>query len=191
MDSRRDHLKILGAVGATLPLAGELRAQHQHDGPAYHAPTVPPFAPKYFNTVEGLAIVRLSDLIIPRTDTPGASDSGVPQFIDAAASQSPERGKILREGIALLEKQAQDRHSKKFLDLAESEQIALLQPLSDAADQGRNTEDGVEFFRILKGLVIDGYYTSYAGLVQELDYKGNRALKSFPGCTHEHGSNNA
>jgi len=38
----------------------------------------------------------------------------------------------------------------------------------------------------MKNLTADGYYTSYAGLVQELGYQGNQALSRFEGCVHEH-----
>jgi hypothetical protein len=38
----------------------------------------------------------------------------------------------------------------------------------------------------MKDLTVDGYYTSYSGLVEELGYRGNQMLASFPGCTHDH-----
>jgi hypothetical protein len=40
----------------------------------------------------------------------------------------------------------------------------------------------VRFFRLLKNLTADGYYTSRIGLVDELGYQGNTALASFPTC---------
>ena len=40
------------------------------------------------------------------------------------------------------------------------------------------------FFRAIKNLTIDGYYTSKIGIHQELQYKGNTYLKEFKGCTH-------
>ena len=41
----------------------------------------------------------------------------------------------------------------------------------------------VRFFRLLKNLTADGYYTSRVGLVEELGYRGNAALAAFPSCT--------
>lgn len=38
------------------------------------------------------------------------------------------------------------------------------------------------FFRLVKSLTADGYYTSRAGLLQELGYSGNTALLKFPDC---------
>jgi gluconate 2-dehydrogenase gamma chain len=40
----------------------------------------------------------------------------------------------------------------------------------------------VRFFRLIKNLTADGYYTSRAGLLEELGYSGNTALARFPSC---------
>ena len=37
---------------------------------------------------------------------------------------------------------------------------------------------------MMKGLTVDGYYTSQAGLTQELGWHGNTFLTEFKGCTH-------
>lgn len=39
------------------------------------------------------------------------------------------------------------------------------------------------FFRLMKNLAADGYYTSRTGLLDELGYAGNTALLEFPSCT--------
>jgi len=41
----------------------------------------------------------------------------------------------------------------------------------------------VRFFRLIKNLTADGYYTSRAGLLEELGYTGNTFLAKFPSCT--------
>nr|MBA3438345.1 gluconate 2-dehydrogenase subunit 3 family protein [Pyrinomonadaceae bacterium] len=40
------------------------------------------------------------------------------------------------------------------------------------------------FFRSIKNLTIDGYYTSEVGIHKDLKYQGNAYLKEFKGCTH-------
>jgi gluconate 2-dehydrogenase gamma chain len=40
----------------------------------------------------------------------------------------------------------------------------------------------LRLFRLVKNLTADGYYTSRAGLIEELGYVGNSALASFPPC---------
>ncbi len=188
-ESRRNSLKIISALGAgcAIPFAsdvlfGQEAHEHGHEsGPHYKAPPVPPFEPKFFTPVEGLVIARMADLIIPPTSTPGAVAAGVPHYIDQVVMKNSEQQKLFREGIVWI-----NSHGKPFVEMTEEQQIELLTPLSKAADQGKLDGSGVAFFASMKKLTADGYYTSYQGLVQELDYKGNQALASFEGCVHEH-----
>jgi hypothetical protein len=118
----------------------------------------------------------LSDLIIPRTDTPGASDAGVPEFIDRRLTATPDLAARYRHGVALL--------GPDFAHQTTDRQVAILTDASNAPD----TEPG-RFFRLFKELTIDGYYSSHAGLVEELGWHGNTYLTEFKGCTHpEHQS---
>jgi len=41
----------------------------------------------------------------------------------------------------------------------------------------------VRFFRLIKNLTADGYYTSRVGLLEELGYIGNTFRPAFPGCS--------
>lgn len=41
------------------------------------------------------------------------------------------------------------------------------------------------FFRLMKNLTADGYYTSRVGLLDELRYSGNTAMLEFPHCVPE------
>ena len=41
--------------------------------------------------------------------------------------------------------------------------------------------DYASFFAVLKGKVIDAYYTSEIGIKQEMEYKGNGYLAEFEG----------
>lgn len=41
------------------------------------------------------------------------------------------------------------------------------------------------FFRLMKNLAADGYYTSRAGLLEELGYTDNTAMLTFPSCIPE------
>lgn len=184
---RREALKIIGAIGTSCVFsfpASELYAQHAHQGPVLHqiAAAAPPL-PKVFSKAELDLLAVLADLIIPPTDTPGGAQAGVPLYIDYIAGVNPSQQKVVREGFALLDASAMSVYGKRFLELQQSEQIAILQPLSDAVDtQQRGGDAAVEFFRALKNLTVEGYYTSEAGLVRELGYTGNSVHGSFAQC---------
>ena len=224
-ENRRHALKMLGAIGAScaFPFAGdELYGQHVHATLAQSA-SAGPYAPTFFTPAEYALLSRLTDVIIPPTDTGGATAAGVPEYIDRVVALNAEHQPLVRAGLAWLERQAKGRFSREFLLLAEAEHIALLQPLSDEIDrQGRDAQRRrfrtgaqgkavyyaaitdrdpparpgvtkptrveadpalpVRFFRLVKNLTADGYYTSRVGLLEELRYAGNTALATFPPC---------
>jgi gluconate 2-dehydrogenase gamma chain len=216
---------MLGAIGATcaFPFAGdELYGQHVHTTLA-QASGSGPYAPAFFTPAEYATIARLTDVIIPPTDTPGAAAAGVPEYLDRVVSLNTEHQPLIRAGLSWLERQANASFSRAFLSLSEVQHIALLQPLSDEIDrqqrdaqqrrfragaQGRavyhvaitdrdpparpasearvaleaDPDLPVQFFRLVKNLTADGYYTSRVGLLEELGYAGNTALARFPAC---------
>lgn len=62
-------------------------------------------------------------------------------------------------------------------------------PQREPATSQRPTELAVDdpamparFFRLMKNLTADGYYTSRIGLLDELRYAGNSAMLEFPSC---------
>jgi hypothetical protein len=118
-------------------------------------------------------LTALVDAIIPRTETPGAADAGVPLFIDRRLAAEPQLAETFRSGMKALEAAAQTRFGAAFPALSTEQQVALLTPLQ-----------GDSFFRLVKAFTIDGYYTSEAGLTHELGWHGNTFLTEFKGCTH-------
>jgi gluconate 2-dehydrogenase gamma chain len=115
----------------------------------------------------------LVDAIIPRTDTPGASDAGVPATIDRRLSASPPLAGRFRDGIKALDADAQSRFGAVFSALTPRQQVELLTPRGEDP-----------FFRTVKDMTVDAYYTSKEGLATELGWHGNTFLPEFKGCTH-------
>jgi gluconate 2-dehydrogenase gamma chain len=202
-ETRRETLKILGAIGSTCAFpfsANDLYGQHVHGPPAIGAALAPaaPYQPAFFGPKEWERIRKLADLIIPPTETSGAAAAGVPQYIDQVLTVNTENRGLMRAGLEWVEDRARELFSESFVKLPEERQIQILQPLSDEADRRHGLPAGdlsvpagdlseedlpVRFFRVLKNLTADGYYTSRAGLVEELGYQGNTMLAQFPACT--------
>ena len=124
--------------------------------------------PQVFMGEDMTALTRLADIIIPRSDTPGAADAGVQFFIDSAAKRNQGLETTLRAGLDWLK-------NNSFLKLAEREQIALVT---------RVVSEQKQFFKTMKDLTIDGYYGSREGLTKELEWNANTFLSEFQGCTH-------
>lgn len=174
MESRRTVLKTVAGAGLLPVLPAQ---QHTHPG-NLQAPKAP-FIAQVFTPAELRQVTVLVDLIIPRTDTPGASDAGVPAFIDGLLAAQRSLIPRFRAGLRWLNREARKRHQSAFASLSPNLQTGLLTAISgdQAASQGK-------FFKLVKEMTIDGYYSSQEGLVQELGYHGNTYLPEFPGCTH-------
>jgi hypothetical protein len=190
MKSRREALKIIGAVGVTCAFpfsANELYGQHVHpSGEAAFQEATPPSTPRFFTPAELLVVSRLTDLIIPPTETPGAAAAGVPQYIDLVVNEDPKLQGIFRQGLPRLDKMSESRFSSgAFLQLTEAQQVEILTSLSEAAEQKTPAKQNVDgsdaaFFKAIKSLTADGYYTSRIGLLEELGYNGDTYLAAFP-----------
>ncbi len=195
--NRREALKILGAIGSTCAFpfsANELYGQqapvtppqqvHQHAGPPERPPSMKgAVKPGYFSEADFEAVSRMAELIIPTTDTPGAIEAGVPAYIDSVVGASRELQAICQAGLKALEERSQQIGSRAFAALTVEQQASVVTPWSQAVDAQRLESAGERFFQLIKNLTADGYYTSYAGLVEELKYSGNTALDHFPQST--------
>ncbi len=181
MQTRREALKIIGAVGVTCAFpfsANELYGQHVHPSEQAATPTAPT-APRFFTAPQWLVVSRLTDLIIPTTDTPGAAAAGVPAYIDLVVTEDPRLQTLFQEGLPRLDAISESRFSTiSFLQLTEAQQVEILTSLSQAPPGA-----DAYFFHALKNLTADGYYTSRIGLLQELGYNGDAVLAAFPQST--------
>lgn len=174
--NRREILKTaLAGAGAVTSAAGQesehaAHANKQASGPAPKAP----WQPLLFDTHQNATVATLAELIIPRTDTPGARDAKVHMYIDLILHDGPdERRTRFLQGLGALDGQAIREHGQPFVGLTEAQQVAMLKGL----DANRS-----DFFRQIKQLTVQGYYTSQEGIA-ELN-KGGR-VPSGIGCAHE------
>ncbi|MEK7832411.1 MAG: gluconate 2-dehydrogenase subunit 3 family protein [Acidobacteriota bacterium] len=186
--SRRDALKgIAVGVGASLPVLNTnvLANDHQHEGHKAAAPAAAKkTAPKFFKADQMALIATISELIIPTDDhSPGAIAAEVPAFIDLMISESPaETKKLWTDGLMAVDAKSQSANGATFNKASKDKQVALLTEISKNEAKPATTEE--KFFKAIKNMTIDGYYTSKIGIHQELKYKGNTYLKEFKGCTH-------
>jgi hypothetical protein len=190
--TRRTALKIIG-VGVGVASVPNVFAQHPHahTGVEMVAPADAETQSqlRFFTATEMTSISLMSDLIIPADEqSPGAKDAGVPAFIDLMVSESSVETKNLwRNGLSAIDQLCKKEFGNGFGTLSSEQQVATLKLISRSEYQPRRIEE--RFFIAIKGLTVDGYYTSELGIHQELRYKGNAYLTEFVGCTHpEHTS---
>ncbi len=190
--SRREALRRLGLGAASAPLWVEalsaLAEEHAHVRPPAVAPAVD-WKPKALSADQNETVIALSELIIPRTDTPGAKDVLVNRFVDAVLldADAPDAARFFR-GLGWLDARSQELFGAPFLKAAPDQQTALLTIVSAPANRTLQDRDGVEFFQAMKALTIVGYYTSETAMREELHDDGQIFFASLEGCTHpEHG----
>jgi hypothetical protein len=163
---RREALARMGAA-ALVPLVGR-----------YH-PLVPaqesPWTPRFLEDSEVDTVTALAERIIPRTDTPGAKDALVHQYVDWVLFQGEaDRRERFRDGLRSLDQKCQVLFGKRFTELEEKNQDEFLGGISSSP-----------FFQEAKSLTAEGYYRSEVGMKAELGFVGNTFLAEFEGCTHE------
>lgn len=190
--NRREALRRLaaGAIGAAASplwvqsLTARARTQaHAHTAaPEMAAQT---WTPNVFTARQNDAVVAITELIIPQTDTPGARAAMVNRFIDRVlADAAPaERAAFLR-GLAWIDTRSRVEFGKDIAAADVEQQTALLTRLADNENHAAGDAVGVQFFRAIKSMTISGYYSTEIGLRQELGDDGQLMLAEFHGCDH-------
>lgn len=162
---------LLGGAVSASAVTGVLAGCTAMPGPAS-----PPAgaAGAFLTAEESAAVTAMADHIIPRTDTPGALDVGVPAFIDrmlASFYQDRER-EAVRAGLAQVAADARALRGKPFAALTADEQIELMKRYDrEQFDYTRSNAGGPpHFFRMVKELTIIGFCTSEAGATKTMNY---------------------
>jgi hypothetical protein len=190
--NRRDAVRTLaaGTIGAATAsswveslIALAQREAHAHSAVAVMSAQT--WKPRVLTAAQNDAVVTLTELIIPQTDTPGAKAVGVNRFIDRVLyeANAADRDKFLR-GLAWVDVRSKTLSGKGFVAATPAEQTALLTRLADETNKHEGDRPGVDFFRAIKAMTISGYYTTQVGLQQELGDDGRLAMEEFVGCTH-------
>ena len=133
------------------------------DGFAKIAPTVDGEL-RFYSSEEIELVTKISDLIIPRTDTPGASDVNVSGFLDGLMAEwaNAETQENHHRDINYIGDQL--GHSFEELDEQNAkDELAKLDARAYAAD--RPSEYSA--YRSLKGLITQAYFASEEGRLQE------------------------
>ena len=177
---RREVLRLL-ATGAALQLAP---AQWLAFGSEARALLAARESPRTLNPQEEATVTAMADMIIPRTDTPGASDAGVVGFIDLILSEwydAAERTHFL-DGVAGVDSRTQNLFGKSFVDCSPEQRSEVLidlgaKMLQEAPPRGRRSSFELltpverNFYSDFRRLTLTAYYTSEAGATKELHYE--------------------
>lgn len=171
MMDRRDFVKRLSAgMGAALT-PGMLAAMLS--GCGARTETSGLLTPGELQVIESLA-----EAIIPTTDTPGAIDAGVPQYIEMMLAEftPADQAELVRSQLRWVSSWLAKHDADKLEDI-----VAAL----DEQAFGNGTDHEVPpgeppLFAIVKPLTVAGYYTSEVGALQELHQSPFIEFKDVP-----------
>lgn len=178
---RREALRLL-ATAAAIPLVpGELAALLR----AARAQTQATGALRTLNPQQNAVVVRMAEIILPETKTPGATAARVNEFIDLILTEwynLDERDHFLA-GLADVDGRSRARFTKDFVVLAPDQQNVIVRELDlemaadsvveggDHSGHGNHHHGPQHFFASMKELTLTGYFTSEVGATDELHFQ--------------------
>lgn len=191
--NRREAIRLL-ATGAALPLAPAKMLAMMREARAL---LVIPGNPRTLNPHQYETVKTLAEMILPRTDTPGATDVGASDFIDLILTEwysDRERDRFL-SGIGDVDSRSHSLFGKDFVACSSIQQADILTALGekmieDAPHQERQARNGdwasrpaESFYPMLRRLTLTAYFTSEAGATEALHFEIIPATHN--GCAQE------
>jgi len=179
--NRRDSLKGLGllvggdllatsAVSDFLQTAASIKAGDSR------------WQPRLLSARQAALLEELVEVIIPRTDTPGAKEALTHVFVDLYVKDCYPKAQqeIFLKGLDDLDEISRKQLQRPFLDLSPDERLGLLKQIEkESFDRGESVEQS--FIRMLKNLTLMGFFTSQPGATKTATYE--RSPGPFEGCT--------
>jgi glucoside 3-dehydrogenase (cytochrome c) hitch-hiker subunit len=175
---RRELLELLAGAALTPALAPLSATRRLEVAQAIHA-RIGASGLKVLTPAQDALVTRIAEMIIPQTDTPGATSVRVNEFIDLLLDgwyDEEERARFLN-GLTTLETETSHEEGKLFVESRPETQGALLTRWDTAK---RDPESAAAAFRRLKELTIFGYFTSE--IVMKEVTKPVIFHPSFEGC---------
>jgi hypothetical protein len=146
--------------------------------------------PVFLNEQQNGTLMAVSEVMIPATDTPGATDALVNRFLDLVLSVEPAASQNnFLAALAWFENGSKERYKVGFVELSAEEKQDLMNLVAFPHSHARWGEHeapfpGHEHFALLKGWIVSAYYSSPIGL-KEQGWDGWSARGTFAGCEHE------
>ena len=167
---RRELMKMMAAsMGGTIALPDSAFAKMGE-----------PFDPAeltFFRPGQRAQVALIAEAIIPRTDTPGAIDAGVPGWIEIIVKDCLEEAdqEVIIKGLSDLMNRCQEEHGKDIGQLNGEEQVRFLTKMNKEtiADKRKAQKEGMQprrtFLEQFKDLTKFCYCSSEVGATEALE----------------------
>jgi gluconate 2-dehydrogenase gamma chain len=142
------------------------------------------YTPSFFTEDQARIVMEVAEIIIPKTDTPGAKDAGVPGFIDIMLKDCYKKEDQDRfiAGLTAFDEEAKKAYGDSFIYCKPEQQVELVTKTHAAAlaEAKENKEAKRPFILMAKELTLLGFFTSEPGATQVLQYIA--VPGSYKGC---------
>lgn len=170
---RREFLESIAGISALLPGLSLLPLQQQAGAAALHARAGAAAGLRTLSREQDAAVSCIAEILLPQTDTVGATAVGVNRFIDLLLSESMlerERARFL-EGLAAIDARSRSLYGAPVAATRRAEQEALIHALDEqlpARPRSKPEQAALEQqpvsaergYELLKHLVVFAYFTS-------------------------------
>lgn len=126
----------------------------------------------FFTLAEEELVTCLANLILPPNEQGNIEEAGVVPFIAFMMVDYPDFQLPMRGGLMALNAKANRSFGLDFTRLEKAQQKSILDQMAFPLEEVEEQPQEVQFFALLRNLVLTGYFTSAVG-IKELDYRGN------------------
>ncbi len=142
----------------------------------------PNWTPAFFDQDQAVTVMDIVDIIIPKTDTPGALEVGVPKFIESMVQDIYEENRQTEfmEGLGEFISSVESEQGSPFIELDKETKVIIVTSLNKAAVNHTNEGVKEKFYMTVKELSVSGFCLSEAGATQVLKY--DKVPGEYQGC---------
>jgi hypothetical protein len=126
----------------------------------------------FFTSDEEELVACLANLILPPNEQGNIEAAAVVPFIGFMMVDYPDFQLPMRGGLMALNAKANKNYGLDFIHAEEAQQKSILDQMAFPLEAVEEQPQEVQFFALLRNLVLTGYFTSAVG-IKELDYRGN------------------
>jgi gluconate 2-dehydrogenase gamma chain len=132
--------------------------------------------PVFLSEDQGILVSQVAEIILPKTDTPGAKEVGVPGFIDIMLKDvySQEDKERFINGLKIFNQEAEKIYDDPFIELTPGQQQELVKKIhKEAIGDVKNSKPEAKrpFILMMKELTLLGFFTSEIGATKVLQYE--------------------
>ena len=130
----------------------------------------------YLMVRQHIPVARCAELLSDALGAPVSTG-----WLAGLSAEAAETQQQYLQALGWLDGHCFSQYEKPFIQLSPAQQGEVLTLLTHENDNPEMAH-GVKLFRIVKNSIVEAYYSSEIGMLQELKYETNPFQSEYPGC---------